>query len=207
MVSAVGHETDFSLSDFAADLRAPTPTAAAELAVPVLADVANTIASLSLRTERCARRYHERAAERLAGLARLMPKRDALLGPQRQRVDDLASRLALALERRVAIARRELDRSSGALRPAALQHRLDAARQKLEGLGRHLEAVNPDNLLQKGYVRVGARAGGRVIASAADARAAGAITLQFRDGPVDARVEGSSGKTYAGPKPEQPSLL
>jgi exodeoxyribonuclease VII large subunit len=212
VISAVGHETDTSLSDFAADLRAPTPTAAAEIAVPVLAEVANHVATLALRTERCARRYHERGAERLAALVRVLPRRDALLGPQRQKLDELAGRLGRGLERRVTLARRELGEASGALRPAMLEQKLAAARQRLEGASRLLDAANPDNLLQKGYVRVGARGTGKVIATAAEARAAGAVTLQFRDGPVDARVEGTGGKTYGGaqpekPKPDQPTLL
>ena len=207
LISAVGHETDTSLSDFAADLRAPTPTAAAEMAVPVLADQRNSIASLVLRTERCARRYHERAGERLAALVRVLPKRDALLGPQRQKMDDLGGRLDRSLERRVTVARGQLDRSGGALRPAVLDQRLSTARHRLEGASRLLDSVNPDNLLQRGYVRVGAKANGKVVTTAGEARAAGAVTLQFRDGPVDARVERAGGKSYVGGKPEQPSLL
>ena len=207
VISAVGHETDTSLSDFAADLRAPTPTAAAEMAVPVLADVAHTVATLALRTERCARRYHERAGERLAALVRVLPRRDALLGPQRQKMDDLGGRLDRALERRVTAARGQLDRSGAALRPASLQQRLESARHRLDGVSRLLDSVNPDNLLQRGYVRVGAKANGKVIATAEAARSAGAITLHFRDGPVDARVERGASKTYEGDKPQQPSLL
>jgi len=207
LISAVGHETDTSLSDFAADLRAPTPTAAAEMAVPVLAELRNSIASLVLRSERCARRYHERAGERLAALVRVLPRRDALLGPQRQKMDDLGGRLDRSLERRVSNARGQLDRSGGALRLSVLDQRLNTARHRLEGASRLLDSVNPDNLLQRGYVRVGAKANGKVVTTAAEARAAGAITLQFRDGPVDARVERAGGKSYVEDKPEQPSLL
>ena len=77
----------------------------------------------------------------------------------------------------------------------------------VDNVGKLLDAVNPDNLLQRGYVRVSAKANGMVIASAADARAAGALTLHFRDGPVDARVERGGSKPYAGDKPEQPGLF
>lgn len=207
LISAVGHETDTSLCDFAADVRAPTPTAAAEMAVPVRAELANAIASMGLRAERCALRYHQRGGEQLAALVRVLPKRDALLGPQRQKADDMGARLDRALERRVTVARGVLDRAAGALRPAVLERKLDTLRHRLEGAGKLLDSVNPDNLLKRGYVRVGAKASGKVIASAVDARAAGAVTLHFRDGTVDARVERAGGKSYAGDKPEQPSLL
>ncbi|MBO9713136.1 exodeoxyribonuclease VII large subunit [Sphingomonas sp.] len=207
LISAVGHETDTSLSDFAADLRAPTPTAAAEIAVPVLAELRNNIASLSLRSERCARRYHERARERLDALVRVLPRRDALLGPQRQKLDDLGARLGLGLERRVARSRAELDRAAGALRPAMLGQRLAAARARLEAVGKHLDLVHPKAPLQRGYAWVEGRATGKVVATAAEARAAVSIRLQFRDGTVDAKVERAGGKSYADPAPEQGSLL
>ncbi len=207
IISAVGHETDTTLCDHAADVRAPTPTAAAEIAVPVRAELANAVATMGLRAERYARRYHERAGERLAALVRVLPRRDALLGPQRQKADDLGAKLDRALERRVTAARGVLDRAAGALRPAVLERKLDTLRHRLDGAGKLLDAVNPDNLLQRGYVRVGAKASGKVVASAADARAAGAVTLHFRDGIVDARVERSGAKSYAGDKPEQPDLF
>ncbi|WP_423604783.1 exodeoxyribonuclease VII large subunit [Sphingomonas sp. MS122] len=207
VISAVGHETDTTLCDYAADIRAPTPTAAAEMAVPVRAELANGIATLGLRAERCARRYHERGGERLQALVRVLPRRDALLGPQRQKADDMGARLDRALERRVTVARGVLDRAAGALRPAVLERKLETLHHRLDGFRKLLDAVNPDNLLQRGYVRVGAKASGKVIASAADARAAGAVTLHFRDGVVDARVERGGAKPYAPSKPEQPDLF
>ena len=206
IISAVGHETDTSLADHAADLRAPTPTAAAEYAVPVRADLIAALASLAARTERCARRYHERGRERLEALARLLPKRDALLGPQRQKADDLGARLDRALTARIARARMPLDRASAVLRPAMLDRQLSVARDRLARTERLLSAVNPDSLLQKGYVRVSTRSG-TVVTSAAAARAAGAVTLHFGDGEVDARLERSAAKPYDKVKPEQPTLL
>lgn len=197
IISAVGHETDTTLCDYAADLRAPTPTAAAELAVPVKAELAERIASLSLRTDRCQRRYRERARERLDALVRLLPRRDALLGPQRQRVDDAAARLGLALERRAGLAQRELDRVSSVLRVGMLDRALVGARTRLEGVGRLLASLHPEKPLDRGYAWVGARATGKVIDSADAARAAKALTLHFRDGSVDANVERPGGKAYA----------
>jgi exodeoxyribonuclease VII large subunit len=209
IISAVGHETDTSLCDHAADLRAPTPTAAAEIAVPVKAELAQAIATLGLRSGRCARRYRERGAELLAALVRVLPRRDAILGPQRQRLDDASQRSGLALERRLARARRELDRSAGALRPAVLTARLDRARDRLAGAGRLLASVHPEKPLERGYAWVAARPSGKVITGADAARAVGAVTLHFRDGTVDARVERAGRATYpdAPDKPEQQSLF
>ena len=220
IISAVGHETDTTLCDFAADLRAPTPTAAAELAVPVLADLRHTIQSHGLRTQRCANRYVERGRERLTGLTRLLPKRDALLGPQRQRADDAGQRLDRGLERRVTLARGQLDRSSGALRPAVLQQQVDRNRDRLAATWRLVQSLNPDAVLDRGYARVTARregGGGETLASAAAVREAGAVTLRFRDGSVDAVVDDGSGQpaerkverkpARAYPKPDQPTLL
>lgn len=211
IISAVGHETDTTLCDFAADLRAPTPTAAAEIAVPVLADLRLTLESFGQRTERCARRYHERGRERLESLVRLLPKRDALLGPQRQRLDEAGARLDRGLERRVTLARGQLDRSGGALRLSVLERQLASASDRLHATWRLVESLNPDKLLDRDYVRVSARPSGAVVTSVAAARASGTVTLHFRDGSVDARLEPKAVKAYdkAGSvsKPDQPTLL
>ncbi len=225
IISAVGHETDTTLCDFAADIRAPTPTAAAEMAVPVRADLIATVQSLALRSLRTVNRYRERAAERFAAVVVRLPKADALLGPQRQRVDDAEARLRRGLAHRLAEARGDLARASGALRPALLrQHaeragarlaavRLDlrlverplaAARDRLDRVWRVALSLNPDTVLERGYARVEKRRGG-TIASAATAQAAGALTIRFKDGPIDVRVERTVRAPYV--RGEQGSLL
>ena len=93
VISAVGHETDTTLADFAADLRAPTPTAAAELAVPVHAELANQIAELALRQRRGQQRTLSLARERLTARAERLPQPQALFAQRAQRLDDLAERL------------------------------------------------------------------------------------------------------------------
>lgn len=207
IISAVGHETDTTLCDHAADLRAPTPTAAAELAVPVRADLAEQVAILGMRTQRCARRYHERAGEKLSAIARVMPKRDALLGPQRQRADDAGARLVRGLERRLTTARGQLDRAGTVLRPALLDRRLERAGAALSSAARALSANDPEKPLDRGYAYVEGRTTGRVVADAGAARTAGALRLHFKDGTVDARVERSGGRPYTGDTPDQPTLL
>ncbi|MDP1026952.1 exodeoxyribonuclease VII large subunit [Sphingomonas sp. KR1UV-12] len=206
IVSAVGHETDTTLCDHAADRRAPTPTAAAEIAVPVLAELRHTVASHAARTARCANRYVERGRERLDAFARLLPKRDALLGPQRQRADDAGQRLDRALSARVTTARGTLAHAAGALRPAVLSRQLEAARGRLDATWRLTVSLNPDRVLERGYARVTARVGGETLATVDEARAAGAVTLHFRDGAIDAKVERPSPRTYVA-RTEQPTLL
>jgi exodeoxyribonuclease VII large subunit len=206
IISAVGHETDTTLCDYAADIRAPTPTAAAEIAVPVRADLMAHLREQGLRMQRCANRYRERGGERLQALVRLLPKPAQLLDPQRQRVDDNAERLRRGLGRRLADARGELARAGGALRPAVLAQRLSRDRDRLERTWRLATSLNPSNLLQRGYAMVEQR-GGEVVTSAADARAAGALTLRFADGAVDARVERPGGKPYVKPESQQPELF
>jgi exodeoxyribonuclease VII large subunit len=138
VISAVGHETDTTLCDFAADRRAPTPTAAAEMAVPVRSELLGYVETLGHRSGRCARRYQERASERFTALERRLPTPDTLLGPQRQKLDDLSERLPRALSRRLAVARGDLAQAAGALRPRLLASRVERERATLERLHRDL---------------------------------------------------------------------
>jgi exodeoxyribonuclease VII large subunit len=206
IISAVGHETDTTLCDYAADVRAPTPTAAAEMAVPVRTELRAYVRDQGSRMERCARRYEERGVEKLHGLARLLPTPASLLDPQRQRVDDYGERLRRGLGRRVADARGELARASGALRPTLLRAKLDRAADRLAAVWRLAQSVNPENLLARGYAWVEGR-GGAVVTSAAAARTAVALSLHFADGTVDARVERAPSGSKREAPPSQPSLL
>ena len=108
IISAVGHETDTTLADFAADVRAPTPTAAAEMAVPVREDLLAQLGELALRTRRAVVRPVKLGRERLAVRAERLPRPEALLSAQAQRLDDLAERLRRGLRDRTVVARQAL---------------------------------------------------------------------------------------------------
>jgi exodeoxyribonuclease VII large subunit len=95
LISAVGHETDTTLIDFVADMRAPTPTAAAEIAVPVRRDLALQVEGLQGRLEHGLDRRLQVLEQRLDGLARGLPRPEMLLGMAAQRLDDLGERLRL----------------------------------------------------------------------------------------------------------------
>jgi exodeoxyribonuclease VII large subunit len=186
-ISAVGHETDTTLCDFAADVRAPTPTAAAEMAVPVRSELMAGLQSTGARSLRLVRRYAERAAERLNATARRLPTPDALLGPQRQRADDLGERAKRGLSLRISRANADLARTSGVLRPAMLTQRITNAGNKLDQLWRVAQSLHPDLPLKRGYARIGDHDGG-VVTSAQAALAARKLVLTFADGAVDAEV-------------------
>jgi exodeoxyribonuclease VII large subunit len=119
LISAVGHETDTTLIDHAADLRAPTPTAAAEMAVPVRADLLATLADLTARQARAGRLGLDRRRQRLVDLSRALPRLDALLGRPAQRLDLWSGRLVAALGLMVAVKRARLARADR-LRPEVL---------------------------------------------------------------------------------------
>ena len=209
IISAVGHETDTTLCDYAADMRAPTPTAAAEMAVPVRADLMAMLTEQGLRMNRAVRRGAAQARERLEVQARLMPTPDMLLAPQRQRLDQLSGDLGNGLRHRVADARAHLGQAGGALRPALLHQHLNRAKERLDRqrlrpdyltrvfhdratafdrLLRLFVSVNPDLPLKRGFARV--MAGDRLVRTVDEARAAGTVSLHFDDGAVAATVEG-----------------
>ncbi len=200
VISAVGHETDTTLCDFAADVRAPTPTAAAEMAVPVRLELLAQVEAAAARTLRCARRYAERGGERLAALAGRLPERRALLQPQAQRVDDLAERLRRGLSDRAGNAGQRLARAGGGLRPASLQRQAASAAERLSGLWRLAGQLHPEKPLARGYALVMDRSGKPLINAAAAAKAA-ALTLKFSDGEIAARVESARPKPYSPPQP------
>ena len=205
-ISAVGHETDVTLADYAADVRAPTPTAAAELAVPVRAELQAQLATWNGRMIGAANRHQALGAERLAALARHLPKREALYAPQRQRVDDAQGRLDRSQRQRLAVISERLATRSAALRPVLLTRRWDRDRAQLEGLGRLLDSLDPRALLARGYAMV-RDTGGAIVTSAASARGAGSLRLQFADGELPVQVgegDGASARPPRKPAPAAP---
>jgi len=212
IVSGIGHETDFTIADFAADARAPTPSAAAEIAVPDGEEWLATLGRLARRLQRGLQRRVEAQRERLRwliGRAALVSP-SARLSQQTQRLDDLEQRMSRAL-RQVLADRRSLladrrsrlwqsspvaqVRSSSArhaalyarLRAAALA-RLHRARERLSPLVRTLNAVSPLATLERGYAIV-SRASGGILRSAADAAPGMIIEARLAVGTIRAKVE------------------
>jgi exodeoxyribonuclease VII large subunit len=120
LISAVGHETDTTLIDYASDLRAPTPTAAAELAVPVRLDLIATLDALTARKSRSLAQFLQRRDQRLRDLTRALPRLESLLAQPRQRFDTTVQRLGGALGMAAAKKRGAYATVASRLRPEAL---------------------------------------------------------------------------------------
>jgi exodeoxyribonuclease VII large subunit len=133
LISAVGHETDTTLIDYAADLRAPTPTAAAELAVPVRLELVATLEALGARLLRGTVQGVTRRSQRLRDLTRALPRLETLLATPRQRLDGAVTRLSAGLGLAVVQKHRDFDRVAGRLQPATLRAGLRRQRDLLTG--------------------------------------------------------------------------
>ena len=135
LISAVGHETDTTLIDHAADRRAPTPTGAAEMAVPVKADLEAHIAQLAARLSAATTRGEDDRRARLRALARGLPQPDALLAMPRQRLDGFDVRLVAGLQSHAARKRARLDALGAHLSPTRLASRVAQDRANLTRIG------------------------------------------------------------------------
>ena len=139
LISAVGHETDTTLIDYAADLRAPTPTAAAELAVPVRLELLAAVDGQAARLSRALAQGLGLRGQRLRDLARALPRLEGLLATPRQRFDGGVQRLAGALGLATSRKRARYEARAGRHRPAALIAVFARRGDRLAGLGRELD--------------------------------------------------------------------
>jgi len=216
IISAVGHETDTTLCDYAADRRAPTPTAAAEMAVPVRAELTAQLADLASRKRRCALRPVALGRERLESRVRHLPRPEALLAAKSQRLDEAGERLRRALRERAAHAGARLDAQGARLSLPLLRHRVERAEERLARVGltpgllqrrfdsackhfapvaRVLPQLDPDKPLARGFARV-TDAAGLTVTDKAQAEREPALVLKFRDGEL-AVVPGASPRKAA----------
>ena len=222
LISAIGHETDTTLIDFAADVRAPTPTAAAEMAVPMRAELIARVLELGGRQAGAMGRGMESRRGELRGLARGLPADPTrLLEGAMQRLDGLSERLLAAL-------RLWLERQRAAvpaLRPGPLtaqvarersalaefwprlgrgvRRALDDARQRLEAQARLLGGFGYQQVLERGFVLVRGDDGAPVV-SAAGAKPGLGVGLTFHDGARHATIDGPSGEPVKPARPTAP---
>ena len=211
LISAVGHETDTTLIDFASDVRAPTPSAAAELAVPVLADLGVQMADLGRRARNAFDKSLVDRKRHLAQLARVLPRPEQLFANPRQRLDHAGERLGLGLSRNLQIHRAKFVRAEALLRERPIRDRiargqnrltdlqaralrcqrvqLATARDRLGAISRVLEGISYRGVLERGFALV--RDGkGLIRRRAANIKAGEALRLVFADGEKAVRAEG-----------------
>jgi len=210
LISAVGHETDTTLIDYAADRRAPTPTAAAEMAVPVRTELMALALDLERRTLRCYAKGLDDRRRHLLSLARALPRADQLFAAVQQRFDLAAERLVHGLKRNAQQHRRAFLEIAAPLRPrcvtsrieagterlSALAHRLERCerahlkswRERLESSARLLDTVSHRAVLERGFALVRG-ADGAICRRAAVIAPGESLSLVFADSTVEAKAK------------------
>ncbi|MEQ1705951.1 MAG: exodeoxyribonuclease VII large subunit [Rickettsiales bacterium] len=210
LISAVGHETDTTLIDYASDMRAPTPTAAAEMAVPVRDELRLAVGQLALRYETAISRLLVGRNEQLQGLARGLPKPMQLLQTATQRLDDWQERLLAALPALLIRKEQQLAMLTAQLRPQSLKNEInktserllelqarintaslriiDARREKLTNLSSLLESVNYKKILARGFALVKDK-NDKLVTKVAEIKIGDDLRIIFSDGEISATLK------------------
>jgi exodeoxyribonuclease VII large subunit len=194
VVSGIGHEVDVTLADFAADIRAPTPSAAAELVVPDRADAVAAVALLGRRAAAAAGGRLAAAGRDIAGerraLARLEPR--AHLAELRERADRLLDRATHVVAGRLSGSRSGLGGLAAHI-PRLVEHRLGAARGSLAATTGALAALAPEATLRRGYAIARRHHDGAILRDPADAPAGTGLSLTLAEGTLAATSDGPAG--------------
>ena len=186
VVCGVGHETDISLCDLAADLRAPTPTAAAELAAPARADALALLAARQSALQRVLARALQAQAQRVDLLALRLGQPARAVRGQSERLDGLGHRLQQALTQRRARHADEPVQVWGRLQ-RALKTQLQRSGLRLDAVRDRLQALDPQRVLQRGYAWVEA-GDGRPVVSARALHAGQSVRAVWSDGHAQAQI-------------------
>lgn len=187
VVCGVGHETDFTIADFCADLRAPTPTAAAELCAVPRAQRLQELTNAQQALQQMLQRHLERQSQRLDRLQAWLMRPAQALGPARLRLQDCAAHMQAGLMRRLA-------RHRQGLQMLGLRHQSGAAqslrrqRAQLDQLDARLAALNPRQVLQRGYAWL-SDAQGQALASVQDMAPGQRLQATLADGVVELQVQ------------------
>lgn len=214
VITAVGHETDTTLVDYASDYRAPTPTAAAEAAVPVRADLIGYVDEIGGRQRHAMRRTASNYRDRLRAASAGLPRPLDLVASARQRLDHAASNLAAALRHTGQRKRIAFERVSGRLSPNTLRGEVrnlgtrlttasirlppaiirivDQKKQRLLAIGKLLDAVSYKNILERGFAVV-TDLDGRIVKHTGQVKPGDPLHVQVADGTIGVTVGGAPG--------------
>jgi exodeoxyribonuclease VII large subunit len=194
LISAVGHETDTTLIDFASDRRAPTPTAAAEMAVPVREELLAFVGDLSHRKTSAINRVINERKNYLEALARALISPKQMLEITTQRLDDISERVRLAVRNLLKSKDDNLQRIQ--ISKNIVENLINLNSQKLLNQAGLLESYNHKNVLKRGFSIVTDKSG-KLIKNLADAASQGKISIEFHDGKIDAEIA-KKGNTQQG---------
>lgn len=187
VISGVGHETDFTIADFVADIRAPTPTAAAELAAPDRQAMLQRVQGAYARLQRHMRHTLGQRMQQTDYLARRLVHPGEKLRQQRERLGHLQARLNATLYRALDRANARFQPLPQRLRAAQARH-IELKRETLQRLEQSLRHLNPHAVLERGYSLV-QQEDGSVVHDSAQLQAGETLKLTFAQGGADARVE------------------
>jgi len=193
LVCGVGHETDVTLCDLAADLRAPTPTAAAELAAPAQAEMLLVLAHNAAALSRSLVRFLQRQAQSLDTLALRLGQPGRVLSGQTENLKAVQLRVRWALARTLSRQQEQLAQRAQRL-ARAMQSQLQTHRLGLSGVQGRLDALNPAHVLKRGYAWVQA-SDGRPVVSVAALQRGQAVVAVWTDGTAGLRVDSITSQT------------
>lgn len=211
IITAVGHETDTTLVDYVSDRRAPTPTAAAEIALPVRSDLIKNVSNLSLRLNNTVSALLDRAKILVHGLGQQLVHPRQAFEQLNIRLDDLVERQRTQVQHQLDRLTWHLSNLGRALRPphlllqdgrnqlAHLDHRLQKAwsqsvvgprQERLKSFVHVLSSLAPQNTLKRGYAIVTRTSSAEIISSRVKAEQERDLSIQFHDGVVKTQVKG-----------------
>ena len=203
VIAGIGHETDFTIADFCADVRAPTPTAAAELCAPQQADLLSHVQSLELRVQQRMTHALDTYAQRLDGLQHRLGRPAERMQRESLRLDHLSQQLGQALRQPWPLQRQRLQWFEQALQRGA-QQRLEHNTRRLDQLAAHLELLDPRRVLQRGYALL-QDTQGHAVTRAADLDRGQQLHATLMDGEVVVTVDERRSAQFPTMPPIQPN--
>ena len=184
VISAVGHETDTMLIDYVSDLRAPTPTGAAEFAVPVKAELESRLSIIKGRLINAAYRYLDNCQTKLEGLRRGIPDLEQIVCEKQQRLDDQIEKLKLSFKNLLTEKSGSLEKIS--LRPYLILNIFEKKQENLKNLSCRLEAVSVEAVLKRGFAWIRGK-NKKTVCSVHEAKKAANLEICFSDGTIQTK--------------------
>lgn len=191
LISAVGHETDTMLIDYVSDKRAPTPTGAAEFAVPVKDELVSSLNILDNRMRSSIRRCLEEYRTRVEGLGRGIPNLRQILNENIQKLDYRLERLQIAMKNVLTSKKNLL--ALAEIKPVFVKVLIERCSERLANLGHRLESVSVEAVLRRGFAWVKGEQG-QTIYNVSDAKKQSLLTVTFSDGEVSVPSSGETKK-------------